>query len=661
MSSVKTVHSVSPHVSTITNFITSQECQHMIDISRYMMKDSLVSIDNKGVISNGRTSMNTWIRHDYDKITMEIGQRISAIVGIPLENAESFQVIHYDKNGEYRQHYDSWVHDGSDKTLRCMKWGGARVKTALCYLNDVTKGGGTKMTKLGITISPEKGKLLLFNNTLSSDNHTRDEMSEHAGMPVEVGEKYAFNLWFKECNSKMLYKEFNPQYYNNSIQPFRNSIITPGNDIHVRRAYIDKETTNQLISKCKFNTRGRRDGWIKLEYFPELVGQIEALTDIKSDFYENINVVEYNPNILHDTHLTAYDMNSETGKRYTSQLGQRTFTITIILTDNMTINFPRIDTNKSIYGKGDIIVYKNVIDETCERNPEMARNILSINDVGYIANIYVRYISKRFSTRQLACDNIEISKSMENYMDTLDHVLMSFNNGDVGEKWNGYKSFTYIFKGSFERFRDYMSEYIYIRDSICKKQILNEKNMETRYELDKELSIQIVNDVLDTRILSLIQKYYSESIANCVWELGDRQSNRYKAHNDPMSRIIHYEILPLVEKIVGRKMRPTYTYLSAYVNGAELPPHTDRADCEYTVSFVIDKPEGINWNIYIHKVRQPVKFKGRYDIKPSIYDCEGVDCNAGGLMLFQGTDHIHFREKLIGEYYNIILLHYVSV
>ena len=108
-------------------------------------------------------------------------------------------------------------------------------------------------------------------------------------------------------------------------------------------------------------------------------------------------------------------------------------------------------------------------------------------------------------------------------------------------------------------------------------------------------------------------------------------------------------------------MRPTYTYLSAYVNGAELPPHTDRADCEYTVSFIIDKPEGINWNIYVHKVRQPVKFKGRYDIKPPIEECEGVDCDAGGLMLFQGTDHIHFREKLIGQYYNIVLLHYVSV
>ena len=29
-----------------------------------------------------------------------------------------------------------------------MKWGGARLKTALCYLNSVTEGGGTKMTKL---------------------------------------------------------------------------------------------------------------------------------------------------------------------------------------------------------------------------------------------------------------------------------------------------------------------------------------------------------------------------------------------------------------------------------------------------------------------------------------------------------------------------------
>ena len=105
---------------------------------------------------------------------------------MPLKNAEAFQVIYYGITQEYRQHYDSWLHDGSDKTHRCMKWGGARMKTALCYLNDVTKGGGTKMTKLNITVPAEKGKLLVFHNTVSDIDHTRHELSEHAGLPVLI-------------------------------------------------------------------------------------------------------------------------------------------------------------------------------------------------------------------------------------------------------------------------------------------------------------------------------------------------------------------------------------------------------------------------------------------------------------------------------------------
>ena len=159
----------------------------------------------------------------------------------------------------------------------------------------------------------------------------------------------------------------------------------------------------------------------------------------------------------------------------------------------------------------------------------------------------------------------------------------------------------------------------------------------------------------------LLKKYYKETISEKVWPLGDRQSNRYKTHNEPMSRFLHYEILPLIEKIVGKKLRPTYTYLSCYVKDAELPPHTDRPDCEYTVSFVVDKPDDTNWNIYVHKKKQPIKHKGRYHVTIPLEECEAVDCDAGGLMLFQGTDRIHFREKLPFDYYNILLLHYCSV
>lgn len=209
----KHIYSNDPLVETYHNIISTEECQHFINLSKNKLKKSLVSVGKKGVVSKGRSSQNTWIKHDYDNITKKVGERIAKIVGMSLENAEAFQLIYYDVSQEYRQHYDSWIHDGSEKTLRCMKYGGARIKTALCYLNNVEKGGGTKMTKLGMTIPAIKGNMLVFNNTIGLNNHNRHPLSEHAGLPVEKGEKYAFNLWFRECNSKILYSTFNPEYY----------------------------------------------------------------------------------------------------------------------------------------------------------------------------------------------------------------------------------------------------------------------------------------------------------------------------------------------------------------------------------------------------------------------------------------------------------------
>ena len=99
-------------------------------------------------------------------------------------------------------------------------------------------------------------------------------------------------------------------------------------------------------------------------------------------------------------------------------------------------------------------------------------------------------------------------------------------------------------------------------------------------------------------------------------------------------------------------------YLSCYKKGTDLPAHTDRPDCEYTVSYVLDKPKDHTWNIYFHPEKQPVKNLGRYNYTPPKEECIPVDCNSNGLMIFQGEDHLHFREKLEAEYYNIVLLHF---
>ena len=667
----ETILSKDPYVATYNNILSDKECQHFIDISRDSLKRSLVSSDTKGFVSGGRTGSNTWIRHNHDEITKEVGERIAKIVGMPLENAEAFQVIYYGITQEYRKHYDSWVHDGSEKTRRCMALGGARMKTALCYLNDVSKGGGTKMTKLDITVPAEKGKLLVFHNTVSDTDHTRHELSEHAGLPVEEGEKFAFNLWFKECNSKMLYKDYNPDYYKITEKkeledvPVTNIILQVDNsdklhkskDIFKIQSYIDESMTKDILEKCEFNTRERRDGWVKLSSVPDLVKKIEETTGMDRSFYENINVVEYKENVLHGKHFNAYDLNTDKGKQYTSTLGQRIFTITLLLTDNFTINFQSIKTSCN-FNQGDLLLYKNVTTGV-NRDEELQRTIICKEGTGYLANIYVRCKNKKGENliELHETDKEEENIEFENYMDTLDNVLDKFKKHEIKKDWRGFKSFKYNFKGDFEVFKNYISQYNEIRPNIA----LNKENLDKEYVLDEKLPIQVVNNVFNSDLLDLFKKYYQETIQQKVWALGDKQSNRYKAHNEPMSRFLHYECLPLIERITGKSMKPTYTYLSAYVKGADLPPHTDRPDCEYTVSFIVDKPEGSNWNIYVHKPQQAVKHKGRYDEKPPLEECEAVDCEAGGLMLFQGTDHIHFREELEEDYYNVLLLHYCSV
>ena len=62
-------------------------------ISDLILKIAPKAKNNKGVISSGRTGSNTWIKHDRDEITKKVSKRIAMIVGMPLENAEAFQVI----------------------------------------------------------------------------------------------------------------------------------------------------------------------------------------------------------------------------------------------------------------------------------------------------------------------------------------------------------------------------------------------------------------------------------------------------------------------------------------------------------------------------------------------------------------------------------------
>ena len=59
----------------------------------------------------------------------------------------------------------------------------------------VGKGGDTQFTAIGLSVPPQKGVLLIWNNNLPDGRPNEDTM--HAGMPVTKGKKYVLTKWYR--------------------------------------------------------------------------------------------------------------------------------------------------------------------------------------------------------------------------------------------------------------------------------------------------------------------------------------------------------------------------------------------------------------------------------------------------------------------------------
>ena len=180
------------------NFLSIDECEEMLAHSWQNLEEAtVISADGKGQKHVGRTGSHYFLRHDASPVIHGVAEKISQMVRIPLENAEPFQIVHYDVGQEYSYHWDSFDKNDTDHYDGYVKTGGQRVLTVLGYLRDVPKGGETGFNHYGINVQPRAGTIVVWYN-VDTKTLERDEWSQHAGLPVIEGEKYAFNLWFRE-------------------------------------------------------------------------------------------------------------------------------------------------------------------------------------------------------------------------------------------------------------------------------------------------------------------------------------------------------------------------------------------------------------------------------------------------------------------------------
>lgn len=698
-------YSDEPHVHTVDDFLDYDTCLHFIQIASGKLKQALVSHGQKGEVSQGRTGKNCWISHSHDDITLNVATKIANHVGLPLVNAESYQIIYYDKNQEYRNHCDSWPHDGSEKSRRCMRLGGQRMITALCYLNNVKKGGNTRFTRLKIDVTPKAGKLLVFHNVYK-DSNKRHPMSEHAGCPVEEGEKWAFNLWFREDNFKKIVYD-PPRNKNLNItykavnEEGKDVVITDLTKINIGASYnpIIKSYDNVLVNEdlellkkdLTFEDDTKKSTtWVPSGNHIRLLQKIARITGEPIDHFETIQAVQYPGGFTHKPHFDAYDSSLPESRILKEKMGQRCKTISFFIEKG--INYYFIKTCLSYTPEPmSLLVYENVKPGSNMREASVRKQITNLSNKPLVVfHIYVRersrkssYVykppSKKTETTETTKAYVlgdgktettvnpkeikleEATKTLEpiNYISHLNETYKQFQDDTISK--NGHKSLSFCnIRMGWDDIKNVISKFSEIRDETTG--ILNTNLLNKDYKFD-EFTPVIVNNVFMPKAVDYISEYYHKGINAEQFPFGDRQSKRFKTRNDPIARVLHYEMLPLIEKITGEKLKPTYTYLSCYIKGSDLPQHTDNPDCWRTVSYLIDKPNGTNWDIYVDLRKQNVKHKGRYSDTPipSKENCIACDCDKGGMMMFDGTDHIHYRETLKHEYYYLLLLHYKPI
>ncbi len=209
-----------PRVVVFEDFLEPLEIEQLLAAAQTKLKQALVSSSKSGVASPGRTGSNCWVPHGYNAVIENLSLRVADVVGIPLENAESLQIVHYKQTQQYAPHFDAWD-AATERGRRCMAHGGQRMLTCLMYLNEPEAGGGTSFPNLDMEVRAKRGRMLLFHNCHSGST-VRHPDSLHGGMPVLAGEKWACNFWFRE---KRYQKQVVLQHRSDGTEPTFNRVV----------------------------------------------------------------------------------------------------------------------------------------------------------------------------------------------------------------------------------------------------------------------------------------------------------------------------------------------------------------------------------------------------------------------------------------------------
>ena len=152
----------------------------------------------------------------------------------------------------------------------------------------------------------------------------------------------------------------------------------------------------------------------------------------------------------------------------------------------------------------------------------------------------------------------------------------------------------------------------------------------------------VIRNFYSTDLLKLLQLQCEQLRKSSQCEYDGTIFFRKQVHNHPMFKALHGFIdSDFLFSVFGEEVKKTYVYVSMYDEGKGIcPGHKDRPQCKYTIDLCINQKEP--WAINV--------------------DGEDYFLNPGDALLYSGTDHWHYREKIQeNNFCDLAFFHFVPI
>ncbi len=164
--------------------------------------------------------------------------------------------------------------------------------------------------------------------------------------------------------------------------------------------------------------------------------------------------------------------------------------------------------------------------------------------------------------------------------------------------------------------------------------------------LFQEKGFEKVKEFIPSSFSLYLRNYFTLRVQNDPRLKGDPQVPlSHSLYGDPAFDMFMAMSTFDIGKIVGKELIPQYTYARIYKNGSDLKIHSDRPECQYSVTLCLGGEYEKPWPIWIKD------YAGK---------SHEVPLDVGDMVVYHGTALEHWREKFEGDSQYQLFLHYVD-